>query len=167
MLMAIEYTQSTVDAASKVCIVTDSQSLCKALNHLSQDTASIRAAILNCPQEIVIQWVPGHAGVPGNELADQAAKDATTQPGPGRSISFNCAKKVIKQSVGDTMNHERTRLVYSRKSKVRESQVTSRADQTTLAQIRSGHHKSFMHHINTKIDTSISPACPPMQPSPA
>ena len=160
MLMAIEYTQSAVDAASKVCIVTDSQSLCKALNHLSQDTASIRAAILNCPQEIVIQWVPGHAGVPGNELADQAAKDATTQPGPGRSISFKCAKTVIKQSVGDTMNHDRTRLVYSRKSKVRESQVTSRADQTTLAQIRSGHHKSFMHHINTKIDTSISPACP-------
>ena len=30
MLMAIEYTQSAVDAASKVCIVTDSQSLCKA-----------------------------------------------------------------------------------------------------------------------------------------
>jgi ribonuclease HI len=33
---------------------------------------------------VTIQWVPGHSGVEGNELADQAAKQATSRPaGPG------------------------------------------------------------------------------------
>lgn len=41
---------------------------------------------------VVIQWVPGHAGVEGNEQADQAAKRASTRPaGPdfeGLSLAY-------------------------------------------------------------------------------
>ena len=41
-----------------------------------------------------VQWVPGHAGVEGNERADQVAKQAANKP-PGRgpreiSLAFAC-----------------------------------------------------------------------------
>ena len=127
---------------------------------MSTDTADIRAALRRCSQEIVIQWVPGHAGVPGNELADQAAKDATTIEGPARAISFKSARTIIKQHVHDKIDHEHTKQVYSQLSKTREMEIKTRSDQTTLAQIRTGHHKSFMSYVHDKLDANISPACP-------
>jgi ribonuclease HI len=42
-------------------------------------------------RELTIQWVPGHAGIEGNEKADQVAKEAATKPGSipgGLSLAF-------------------------------------------------------------------------------
>jgi len=160
MAMALEYIRTNIAPQSKTSIVTDSQSLCKAIKNMSADTANIRAALRRCPQEITIQWVPGHAGVPGNELADQAAKDATTIEGPARAITFKSARTLIKQHVKDTIGHEHTKQVYSQFSKTREMEINTRSDQTTLAQIRTGHHKSVMSYVHDKLEAKISPACP-------
>lgn len=50
------------------------QTLAIQVHEIAQD-------LIDQGQEPIIQWVPGHIGVEGNERADQAAKQATSKPG--------------------------------------------------------------------------------------
>ena len=85
----------------KVLICTDSQSLCKAIKHSSPDTARI-LHLLDCStRRIVIQWVPGHTAVAGNEIADEEAKsaadDTSTDPEPSSlGAALSCIKRTFK-----------------------------------------------------------------------
>ena len=93
---------------------------------------------------IVIQWIPAHCDIYGNELADAAAKAATSLDEPQTEISFSSICSHIKARIVDNPNkHERTAEVYASLSKRKENKVTSRSDQVLLARIRSGHHWLF------------------------
>ena len=87
MKMAVSWIATYADESVEVLIVTDSQSLCKAIIEQNEGTDVLRTALDNCQQKIKIQWIPGHAGVEGNECADRHAKAAAKLPGPGRGIS--------------------------------------------------------------------------------
>ena len=60
-----------------ILICTDSKSLCKALLSSNSRTSSIHEYINSIFFSIYIQWIPGHCDIPGNELADRAAKQVT------------------------------------------------------------------------------------------
>ena len=59
-------------------ICTDSKSLCQKLRGNSLYIADLRHVFFNVPGTVTIQGVPGHYDIPGNELADEAAKEATS-----------------------------------------------------------------------------------------
>src|SRR5436190_22283846 len=46
--------------------------------------------------EVVLQWVPRHEGIDGNEKADDLAKKGTemclVEPDPCRGVSYSCSK---------------------------------------------------------------------------
>ena len=144
----------------RVSVVTDSQSLCRALLNRSPDVDSLRALLSASDAEITIQWVPGHAGIPGNEAADKAAKQASLLQGSHLPTTYKSACALINRHIKDTGTHARTSAVYQKYSNTKELEVKTRSDQTFLAQLRSGHQKSFNEYVHEKLDPTVSPECP-------
>ncbi|ODM21420.1 hypothetical protein SI65_02263 [Aspergillus cristatus] len=80
-----------------VTILLDSQAAIARLRHTQPgpgQALAIQAHAIAKGLHATIQWVPGHAGVEGNERADQVAKQAAGKP-PGRgpkeiSLAFAC-----------------------------------------------------------------------------
>ena len=66
--------------AGRVVICTDSRSALEALRLPTDgertDISGLRKEVLRSPREISFQWVPGHCGLPGNEVANRVVKAA-------------------------------------------------------------------------------------------
>ena len=142
MSIALDWIQEHCAATAVFVIATDSQSLCQALIGYCAEVKELRRHILQLESQILIQWIPGHKGIEGIELADEAAKSATTLDEDPTPITLGSARAEIEATIKeDLSSHERSAQVYSKLSKKREAaEVMTRADQVLLARIRSGHH---------------------------
>ena len=59
-----------------IMVCTDSQSLCMALRSYNPQTDVIGEILQDFNGSVVVQWIPGHSKIPGNDAADLMAKDA-------------------------------------------------------------------------------------------
>ena len=84
-------------------IITDSHSLCEAILVDNREQDLIRLRLKNLQFPLTIQWVPGHSEVPGNELADKAANDATDLEGNYAPITYGGICSHIKLETADPL----------------------------------------------------------------
>ena len=161
MEMALRWTiESANDPSFTILICTDSQSLCNAIEAHDDNIHVVHTLIPQISANLTIQWVPGHSDLPGNELADQAAKEAAGAVEEGTSpISYSCACTAIKIAITDPEpTHARTKEIYAKRSKKLDKRITNRSDQVLLARLRSGHLDS-LNAYKQRIAPDSDPKC--------
>ena len=127
-----------------VAVMTDSQALVRTLgsteNRNNQKIVDLKERLrrISDDRNVVIQWVPSHVGIDGNEWADRAANEARNCPQANEKIWLEAAKRKIAREVGWKPElDERTRRVYA--GRIRKVENAGRKDEVILAQIRAGH----------------------------
>ena len=130
MLIAAEWISHNCGGSERILICTDSQSLCMALESYNPETEGIRNLLRNHKKTIIVQWIPGHAGVPGNDLADGVAKGMLDQPRP---ISYRSACMVINSTFQDIISHKRIAETYQKYNAETEKEIQTKKDQVQLA----------------------------------
>lgn len=166
MRLACEYLTNDC-APGKYLICTDSQSLLKTLESgMSECRTSIGdlcRAIKRVPGRLTLQWVPGHCGLLGNEIADRAAREAAcslddpsaVEPAP---ISFSGAKTAIRFHFKEPPPQTpQVRAVYCHGPLAKPTH--DRKTEVTLARLRSG-HSTLLAAYQHMVGRSDSPICP-------
>ncbi|XP_070203398.1 uncharacterized protein [Littorina saxatilis] len=97
-------------------------------------------------RRVVLQWVPAHCGIPGNETADKLAKLGAREEQPDNPVSFAEKKTLVKAA----MRPQSTRDAYH---------LLERWQQVVIMRLRTGHCR-LNAHMFRKLKLTPSPTCP-------
>ena len=155
--VAAAHMEASPQASNNIVFLTDALSVLQALqsnrnselNSLSSTLASL------CRNHVVVlQWIPSHCNVHGNETADSLAKEGSTQAQEDRSTSFFEAKTIIKAKQQKKWMQEHPR--YNRADPYH---LLPRREQVIMFRLRTGHNR-LNYHLYTKLRIGQTEQCP-------
>ena len=154
-------------------IVTDSLSALQGIEDIQTPNAligDIQREILRLQgtqTDISLCWVPSHVGVPGNEMADKAAQDATTgrcfgSPQLPFSDFYPLIKKKIKNKWQDQWRNTTNNKLREIKSSVtpwNSSSLPVRTHEVSLCRLRIGHTLYTQQYLMERREQPLCAVC--------
>jgi len=140
----------SVEPDAQVVFLTDALSVIQALDkgrlpHLHSALSSI-----NCLR-VVVQWIPAHCGIPGNEEADRQAKAGAEMEQPETRATFKEVKTIIKALHRPNIQQDGYHGL-------------TRQEQVKVFRLRTGHNR-LNQHMYARFRIGESSRCPCGAPS--
>ncbi|XP_069962358.1 uncharacterized protein [Bactrocera oleae] len=161
-----EAIQWITSSKGKYVICTDSLATVTAIRNTSNSSpliSEIRDKLIDSRNKIIVMWIPGHCGIPGNELADKEAKNATLSPciyvrtnESNDILRFVANFSKLKAKAEWYTYDNRYRLVNPELRKAVYSSTCSIPEIKIFTRLRLGHTILTHQHI---LDRNITPGC--------
>jgi len=131
---------------TQVVFLTDALSVLEALSGDKLPRLMEKLQDLLESRRVVLQWVPAHCGIPGNERADQLAKTGARGHQPENSVSFTEKKTLVKAKMRTQPTRDPLHFL-------------ERQQQVAIMRLRTGHCR-LNSHLHKKMKLVPSPSCP-------
>ncbi|GFR83828.1 Gag-Pol polyprotein [Elysia marginata] len=106
----------------------------------------LRDALQNLEKQtetLILQWIPGHCKIDGNEKADRLARERSDPQQLSDGLSYHKAKQIIKSLMKEKWKYWKTRNPYQNRQD--DLHQMDRKGQTTIFRLRTGHNKVKAH----------------------
>ncbi|KAK7101835.1 hypothetical protein V1264_020159 [Littorina saxatilis] len=145
LMQAASLVQDSADPCYQVVFLSDALSVLQALENDKLPQLAKALQMVRQTRRVVLQWIPAHCGIPGNERADELAKEGAVEDQPENSVSFSEQKTIIKALMRPRTNRD-------------DYHTMSREQQVNLIRLRTGHNR-LNAHMNRKFKLAPSPTC--------
>ena len=96
--------QDSLEPCSPTVLFTEALSVLEALHTNKSPLLATQMQELGNTCRVVLQWIPAHCGIPGNEQADQQAKYGAQEEQPSTSIRYQEKTSIIKTALKRKMH---------------------------------------------------------------
>ena len=97
----------------QVVFLSDDRPMLQAMDTEKERELTSKLADLSKQKRVALQWIPANCGIPGNERADQLAKQGARDAQPTSSLRFS-ERKIIANVIQPTGNYFIFPLLMSR-----------------------------------------------------
>ena len=159
LIVAPNLIKSTPNSKNMKCVLlSDAKSVRQALNNKEHQSFpnvnQLLAEVASVSARLVLQWIPGHCYIKGNEQADSLAKEGSAMNQIETDMSLEESKTQIRTAIYPRWieNHPNYSKTYAYHRRNREGQ-------TIIFRLRSGHNR-LKKHMYAKFKIGTSPNCP-------
>ena len=145
LIHAANLISSRVDSDTQVVFLTDALSVLQAMTNNKLPQLEKALHDIKCLRT-VLQWIPSHCGIAGNEEADRQAKMGAMKEQKNNPVCLTEMKTIIKSLHKTPQTFDGYRQL-------------SRPEQVTIFRLRTGHNR-LNKHMNSKLHVVPSPMCP-------
>ena len=145
LIIAAKNIANKIDQHGQVVFLTDALSVLQCLENGGLTHLRAQLNKIKCTR-IILQWIPAHCGIFGNEEADRMAKLGAGKEQPDREASYQQIKTLVK--------------ALHRPIQLRDGyQGLSRPEQVCIFRLRTGHNR-LNKHMHSRFRLVESPGCP-------